>query len=110
MKKLSLLILMLAMTGLASAITPTDSQMWWGYFSETNANNLPYDGNLGYSRACTIDAAIYVPANDAFVSSSTIRAIRFWLGYGVTAPYEREQFRLCADRSQVITGLRPQRG
>lgn len=62
-----------------------DAQMWWGYFSDADAPNLPYDGNLGYSRACTIDAAIYVPANDGFVGASTIKAVRFWLGNEVSA-------------------------
>lgn len=28
------------------AITPTASQTWWGYFSESNASSLDFSGNL----------------------------------------------------------------
>ncbi len=63
-----------------ATITPTSTQMWWGYFSESQAASLPYDGNLGLGRAATLGVAIAVPANDAFVGSSTIKAIRFWIG------------------------------
>ncbi len=56
------------------------TQVWWGYFNESEASGLPYDGNLGYSQACTIDAAIFIPANHAIVGGGTIKAIRVWLG------------------------------
>jgi hypothetical protein len=65
---------------LKRTITPTGNQFWWGYFSDANANSLPYSGNLGYSKATTIDAAIYVPANHDAVGAGTIKALRFWLG------------------------------
>ena len=71
--------MMMALSGSATTITPTSTQMWWGYFSESDATN-PIDGSLGYSSAVTIDAAIYVPENHNFVGGSTIKAIRLWLG------------------------------
>ena len=85
MKRNFLLILSLFIAVLAKAdITIGDNQMWWGYFNESDADNLPYSGNLGYGRACTIDAAIMVPANDNFVGDATIKAIRLWLGDDVS--------------------------
>lgn len=55
-------------------ITPTDDQMWWGY----------YFGDKGWSfagtrAAETFDCAIRVPANHEYVGASTIKAIRFYL-------------------------------
>ncbi len=67
-----------------SSITPTSSQIWWGYFNESQAAGLPYDGNLGLNRAATLGVAIAVPANDDFVGGSTIKAIRFWVGNDYT--------------------------
>lgn len=62
-----------------------NSQMWWGYFSEAEVANLPFEeGHLGYSQACTIDAAIRVTANHAIVGGSTIKAIRLWLGNDIS--------------------------
>lgn len=62
------------------AITPTASQLWWGYISDNDIDNLPYDGNLGYGSAVTLNNAIMVEGSNPFISSSTIKAIRFWLG------------------------------
>jgi thiol-disulfide isomerase/thioredoxin len=56
------------------------AQIWWGYFGEKEVSRLPYDGNLGYSQACTIDAAIFIPANHAIAGGGSISAIRVWLG------------------------------
>ena len=61
-------------------IAPTGNQFWWGYFSADKASDLPYSGNLGYSKATTVDAAIFVPANHSIVGQGTIKALRFWLG------------------------------
>lgn len=63
-----------------AAITPGENQMWWGYFDESLAGNLPYSGHLGYSLSCTVDAAIFIPASESIVSGGTIKAIRLWLG------------------------------
>ena len=56
-----------------------DNRVWWGYFIDKEASGLPYNGNLGYSQACTIDAAIFIPANHAIVGGGSISAIRVWL-------------------------------
>lgn len=83
MKKAILFVLaMVTMSVARATITPTASQMWWGYFSEADASSY---GSLGYGSACTIDAAIYIPANTEMVGSSTIKAVRFWLGSEVTS-------------------------
>ena len=66
------------------AITPVGNQFWWGYFSNSNADDLPYSGNLGYSRAVTVDAAIFIPANHPIVGVGTIKALRFWLGSDIS--------------------------
>ena len=78
-KLLIMLAMMMAMVSQA-AITPTDNQLWWGYFNETDASSLDYSGNLGYSKQATIDAAFFIPANHGIVSGTKINAIRFWLG------------------------------
>ncbi len=81
MKKTFLLILSwMLVTVTHATITPTSTQLWWGYFNESQAASLPYDGNIGINRAATLGVAIAVPANDEFAGSSTIKAIRFWIG------------------------------
>lgn len=84
MRKILLSLMLLAAYVANAAITPADNQMWWGYFTDSDTQNLPYDGNLGYGSACTIDAAIMIPAKDAFVGASTIKAVRLWLGDDIT--------------------------
>lgn len=68
-----------------TAITPTESQLWWGYVSDGDIDNLPYDGNLGYGSAVTINNAIMVEGSNPFINTSTIKAIRFWLGDDISA-------------------------
>lgn len=81
MKRRILLIFTLLVAAVSNAeIKVEDNQMWWGYFDEADADNLPYDGCLGYGSACTIDAAIRIPASEEIVGVSTIKAIRLWLG------------------------------
>ena len=61
------------------------SQVWWGYFTDSDAANINYSSDgLGSGSAATYDAAISVPAGDVFVSKSTIKAVRIWLGKDVT--------------------------
>ena len=60
------------------------TEMWWGYFNESEASALPYNGNYGYSKACTIETAIYVPANHNIVDGTTIKGIRIWMGNQIT--------------------------
>ncbi len=86
MKRFFLLLFSWMLVSMAHAtIIPSSTQMWWGYFNESDADNLPYDGHLGLGQAATIDVAIYVPGNDEFVGGSTIKAIRFWLGNDYTS-------------------------
>ena len=66
-------------------ITVGENQTWWGYFNESNASELPYEGYLGYSSKCTIDAAIRIPASVDMVAGSTIKAVRLWLGNDISA-------------------------
>ena len=81
MKKVFLLVFATMMTIVSHAeITLDENQVWWGYFGENEAANMSYDGNLGYSKACTIDAAIFIPANHAIAGAATIKAVRLWLG------------------------------
>ncbi len=65
----------------ASTITPTESQMWWGYYSESDYAGI----NYGYSKAATFDAYIYIPGGTEMVANSTIKAMRMWFGSGVSA-------------------------
>lgn len=57
-----------------TTITPTDDQMWWGYYFGDNGW-----APVGTGKAETFDCAIFVPANHGFVGESTIKAIRFFL-------------------------------
>ena len=65
---LLLLTLFFAIYGKAS-ITVGDNQVWWGYFNAANASSLSYGGYIGNSSACTIDAAIKIPATEDMVNA-----------------------------------------
>ena len=78
MKK-SVLFLFLAISVSVNA----QNSMWWGYIAESEITDPTY-GQFGYSSASTIDVAIYVPANDAFVGGSTITSVRLWLGTDIS--------------------------
>ncbi len=56
----------------------TSEQMWWGHLSGNRMSSS--DNGLGSSEAGTIDVAMFVPKEHAFVGTSTIKAIRLWLG------------------------------
>lgn len=81
---LLLITLLFAFAGNAE-ITVEENQTWWGYFNESNASNLPYDGHVGNSTKCTVDAAIKIPVSEELVSGGSIKAIRLWLGTDVSA-------------------------
>ncbi len=86
MRRRILLIFSLFIAIIAKAdIEPAENQIWWGYFADSDASGLSLDdGYLGNGSACTLDAAIRVPANDDFVGGSTIKAIRFWLANDIS--------------------------
>lgn len=69
------LLIMAALLIAAFSQARADGQLWWGYFAGNE-----YIDYLGTNKAETFDCAIYVPANHDFVGSSTIKAIRFYLG------------------------------
>ena len=86
MKRSLLLLVTLFVATIGNAeITVEENQMWWGYFDESNASNLPYDGHVGNSTKCTIDAAIHIPVSEEIVSGGSIKAIRLWLGNDISA-------------------------
>ena len=60
-------------------------QLWWGYFTDKDAENLSYEGYLGYSQATTINTAICIPAGHPIAGGGTVKAVRFWLGDDISA-------------------------
>ncbi len=73
------------LTQLQAQIEPTATQMWWGYFTDSDAAAVDYSRGLGYSSASTFDVGIFVPKTDRFVSGSTINALRIWFGPDVSS-------------------------
>lgn len=73
MKRHVLFLAALMMAMCANALTPTDSQMWWGYYS---GGSISF---VGTGNAETFDCAIYVPANHDLVGGSTIKAVRLYI-------------------------------
>lgn len=85
MKKTILLMLTMMTFVISHAKITLGDQIWWGYFSENEAANLPYDGHLGYGQSTTIDAAIFIPANHSIAGSASIEAVRIWLGNDISS-------------------------
>lgn len=84
MKKLILLVLATVMATFSQAtITPTENQLWWGYFNESDFNIS--DKTIGNGTPATICAAIFIPANHAQVGSSTVKAVRIYIGNGLAS-------------------------
>lgn len=81
----------------AAAITPTETQMWWGYYSEGDTGNSQY----GYNQSVTIDAFIYVPGGTEMVSGSTIKAVRAWFGSDIS---NVSDFKVWISRSVPASG------
>lgn len=73
MKKLLLLAVVLMTTVCAKALEPTDTQMWWGYYTGGDV------GGLGTGDAETFNCAIFIPENHNFVGSSSIKAMRIYV-------------------------------
>lgn len=67
------------------AITLGDGQMWWGYFSEDLAADLPFGGYLGLTSPATMDIGIHVPTSHSIVGGAKISGLRFWLSEDVSA-------------------------
>ena len=58
-----------------ATITPTDNQVWWGYFSESDVAGL---SSIGTGAQEDFEGAIFIPANHPVVGNGTIKAIRIW--------------------------------
>lgn len=78
MKRLlfSALAAIIAVCTNAQSITPTDNQVWWGYFNESDL--AISDNNIGTGSPMALMAAIYVPANHEELGNATIKAIRVY--------------------------------
>ena len=68
---------MMAVCVQARVITPTENQVWWGYFNESDFEESDY--TIGTGSAMTLMAGIYIPANHAQLGSATIHAVRVYL-------------------------------
>lgn len=62
-----------------ATITPTGSELWWGYFMENDANSDNFTG-VGVSAKADYEAAIRIPANHKLLGNASIKAIRVWIG------------------------------
>ena len=80
MKKFLLMMsaaLMLAVCTQARVITPTEGQVWWGYFNESDFETADY--TVGTGSAMTLMAGIYIPAKHAQLGRATVQAVRVYL-------------------------------
>lgn len=87
MKKQLLLILaalLLSTATNARIITPSEGQVWWGYFNESDFEDGDY--TIGTGSAMTLMCGIYIPANHEQVGDATIQAVRIYCKGSVT-PY-----------------------
>lgn len=64
-----------------ATITPTDNQIWWGYFNEDDFN--VFDETIGVGSATPFLAAIAIPANHDLIGGATIKAVRIYLANGI---------------------------
>lgn len=64
-----------------ATITPTDDQIWWGYFYESDFDI--YDEAIGVGSKNPFLAAIAIPANHDLLGSATIKAVRIYLADGI---------------------------
>lgn len=61
----------------ARTINPTEGQVWWGYFNESDFETGDY--TLGTGQAMTLMAGIYIPANHPQLGKANIQAVRVYL-------------------------------
>lgn len=86
MKKhlLMLAAALLLVTGVqARVITPTENQVWWGYFNEADFTTADY--TIGTGTAMTLMAAIYVPAGHEQLANASVVAGRVYLASNVVS-------------------------
>ena len=90
MKKTVLLLfaIVMALTSFAqpkgNTITPTGTEMWWGYFTENDANAANFHG-VGVNAQANYEAAVRIIKNNPLLSTATIKGVRLWLK-GSTVP------------------------
>ena len=68
-----------------TTIAPTENQMWWGYFSETDFELA--ESKVGIGKPTSFNAAIFVPANHEQIGKSTVKAVRIYIAEGVASSY-----------------------
>lgn len=61
----------------AQVINPTEGQIWWGYFNESDFETADY--TIGTGSAMTLMAGIYIPANHEQLGGATIMGARVYL-------------------------------
>ena len=67
------------------AMNSKADQIWWGYFSDNDANSIVYDGYLGWGSATTVDAGVKILKSNPLTNGGTIKSVRFWLGDDISA-------------------------
>lgn len=67
-----------------NTITPTGTEMWWGYFTENDASAANFTG-VGVNAVANYEAAVRIVKNDPLLSTATIKGVRLWLK-GTTIP------------------------
>ena len=68
---------MMAVCVQARVINPTEGQVWWGYFNESDFETADY--TIGTGSAMTLMAGIYIPANHEQLGGATIMGARVYL-------------------------------
>ena len=64
-----------------ATITPTEDQIWWGYFNESDFSI--FDGDIGTGTVMPFLTGIHVPASHDQIGNATIQAVRIFLPAGV---------------------------
>lgn len=83
-KLLMLAAALLLVTGVqARVITPTENQVWWGYFNEDDFSIADY--TIGTGTATTLMAAIYIPAGHEQLANASVVAGRVYLASNVVS-------------------------
>ena len=62
-------------------ITPTDGQLWWGYFADSDVSSVQ---GVGTGAKENFEAAIFIPAGHGVAGNATIKALRIWMNNSVS--------------------------
>ena len=66
----------------AKTITPTEGQLWWGYFTDSDASSTK---GVGTGANENFEAAIFIPANHCVAGNATIKALRIWINNSLSS-------------------------